>query len=284
MSKVLTEQARKVLRFLGTAGAAYMQGDVQDGSLLRLLARQESEGKRRQMVANASVLAALKHQGLIRETQDGAVRLSTDGRMLLRRVLSGGADPFQEQHQERVTQILLAAGGQDPTVNVTVNLAESPLAWLARRKDGKGQPMLTQDQFDAGERLRADYTFASMMPQMAGGWRTEAGPGRQTGRGNAGPDMSDSVLAARLRVERALEAVGRGLGGVLIDVCCLLKGLETVERERGWPVRSAKIVLGIGLSALAAHYGMGVPGVKKTGRTGRKTLVRLPQEPPRRHP
>lgn len=283
MSKTLTEQARKVLRFLGSAGAAHLFGDVKDGSLLRLESRQETEGKRRQMLAEASVLAALKRQGLIREAQDGTVRLSTDGRMHLRRMLSGDAEAFQAQHQARVTQGVEASDGRAMTAEVTVNLAESPLAWLARRKDGKGQPLLTADQFDAGERLRADYTFASMMPQMAGGWRTEAGPGRNTGRGNAGADMSDSVLAARLRVERALDAVGRGLGGVLIDVCCLLKGLETVERERGWPVRSAKIVLGIGLSALAAHYGMG-PAGKRADRPGRKAVVRLPQEPPRRHP
>ncbi|MBY0559466.1 DUF6456 domain-containing protein [Hyphomicrobium sp.] len=137
------------------------------------------------------------------------------------------------------------------------NLAESPLAWLARRKDKDGQPMLTDAEFDAGEKLRADFWFAQMTPRVTTNWSSFlSGGGGTRGAPDIGPDIRDSVIAAHERVKRALAAVGPDLAGVLIDVCCHLKGLEASEKASGWPQRSGKIILQIALRQLARHYGM----------------------------
>jgi hypothetical protein len=138
--------------------------------------------------------------------------------------------------------------------------AESPLAWLRRRKDRDGAAMISEPQFDAGERLRADFWFAQMTPKVTMSWATQVPAQRRRRSGMAfrsDADVADNVAAARERVRRALSAVGPELSGVLVDVCCHLKGLEEVERAVGWPQRSGKIVLQLALSALARHYGIG---------------------------
>ncbi len=137
------------------------------------------------------------------------------------------------------------------------NLAESPLAWLARRKDKDGRPMLSEAEFDAGEKLRADFWFAQMTPRVTANWsQLLSGGGGSKGAPDIGPDIRDSVIAAHERVKRALTAVGPDLAGVLIDVCCHLKGLEVSEKASGWPQRSGKIILQIALRQLGRHYGM----------------------------
>lgn len=234
--------ARALLRRL--ARAAMMRTDIEG-----ICGKGDGDGRK--------LLAELLVAGLVRE-EGGTIHLSDAGRMHLRRMLSGGDDCFRRQHQERASQPVSPEGkpvGQENAGHVLVDLGESPLAWLASRRDAKGRALLNRGQVEAGERLRQDFTFAGMMPRLAWGWRTERISG---GAGaNAGIDLNDHVLAARLRVETALGAVGPGLSPVLVDICCLLKGLETVERERGWPARSAKVVLGLALTCLDEHYRLG---------------------------
>ncbi|MGN6461126.1 MAG: DUF6456 domain-containing protein [Pseudolabrys sp.] len=132
---------------------------------------------------------------------------------------------------------------------VTINEAESALGWLARRKGRDGRPLIEPVQLLAGERLRADFTRAHLMPRMGADWSMQVRGTRRDGH------ITDVMVAARQRVENALNAVGPEFSGLLLDICCFLKMLADVERERGWPTRSGKVILQLGLDRLARHYG-----------------------------
>jgi hypothetical protein len=163
----------------------------------------------------------------------------------------GAVDPFLGQHLPVAYGDIQTEHGK---ARVAMNAAESPLAWLARRKARDGRALIEPVQLQAGERLRADFTRAQMMPRVTSNWASSVSQDRRAG---GMMTFSDMALAARQRVHHALATVGPEFSGLLLDVCCFLKGLEDVERERGWPSRSAKIVLQLGLDRLARHYGYG---------------------------
>ncbi|RIA55418.1 hypothetical protein BXY53_0483 [Dichotomicrobium thermohalophilum] len=153
-----------------------------------------------------------------------------------------------------------------------VNETESPLGWLRRRKDKSGQPLIDAAQFEAGERLRRDFFHAGLTPRVTASWDGIPGDGASR---RAAPGVSanlrEQTVAAQQRIRRALEAVGPDLGDLLVDVCCHLKGLEETEKAKGWPRRSAKLVLQIALRELARHYGL----LRSAGEAAHDTSRRL---------
>jgi hypothetical protein len=169
--------------------------------------------------------------------------------------LPQGLDPFQAQHAYLRQGTAELDSGR---CAVAINDGESPLAWLARRKGRHGAALIAPHQLLAGERLRADFTRAALMPRTTSNWDVSAARGRG---GAAGMTMTEGAVAARQRVRLALEAAGPEFAGLLLDVCCFLKGIEDVERERIWPRSSAKIVLQLGLDRLARHYGYAAQAV-----------------------
>jgi len=155
---------------------------------------------------------------------------------------------------------------------VTVDESESPLAWLARRRGRDGRALIAPHQFQAGERLRADFTRAQMMPRTTADWSSPMASGRRGPSGGVA-NFTEATMTARQRVNAALEAVGPEFSGLLIDLCCFLKGLEDLERARGWPARSAKVVLQLALDRLARHYGLMAQAHGKAGAPIRTWLA-----------
>jgi hypothetical protein len=184
---------------------------------------------------------------------DGTLQISAAGRAhLARRTFArtgSSVDPFLGQHIGIAHDTVETADGRAALVDVT----ESPLAWLARRKGRDGRALIEPTQLQAGERLRVDVTLAQMLPRITANWTSSVARQRRSDGG--GVTFTEAAIAARQRVDHALAALGPEFTGLMLDVCCFLKGLEDVERERRWPPRSAKVVLQLGLDRLARHYG-----------------------------
>ncbi|MFT4025878.1 MAG: DUF6456 domain-containing protein [Novosphingobium sp.] len=129
--------------------------------------------------------------------------------------------------------------------SVTVNLAESPLTWLHARGH------LSDRQFAAGERLRADWERAQLAPSVTMRWDAV----RITGSGgDRGLNPTERQIAAKQRFDGAIGAAGSGLADVLWRVVCAGETLPDAERALAWPARSGKLVLGLALDRVAEFY------------------------------
>lgn len=131
--------------------------------------------------------------------------------------------------------------------SVTVNLAESPLSWLAAR--GR----ISERQLIAGEALRADYERAGLAGSVTMRWDVVPRGGARGGGGGRG-DPTLAQIDAKRRFDAAIASVGAGLADVLWRVVCAGEGLAEAERALGWPARAGKLVLGFALDRLADHY------------------------------
>ena len=161
-------------------------------------------------------------------------------------------DRFRRQHLNLAKQQIATEHGH---AKVTIDEAESPLAWLARRRGRDGRPLIAPEQFQAGERLRADFTRAHLMPRTTSNWASPIASGRRGAGGDRSAAFTETMIAARQHVHQELDAAGPEFAGLLIDICCFLKGPDDIERDRAWPARSAKVVLLLALDRLARHYG-----------------------------
>ena len=171
------------------------------------------------------------------------------------RRLSAGIDPYREQHFALGTRYI--RDDQKANTRHLVNEAETPLGWLRRRKGTDGKPLISQVEYDSGERLREDFTRAQLTPSLTVNWSAVEDRTHKQAGGSAGPaNIYDAALAAKKRFDAAIGAVGPGLGDLLIETCCHLNGLERSEQAFGWPRRSGKVVLQIALDRLARHYGL----------------------------
>ena len=152
-------------------------------------------------------------------------------------------DAFAAQHRTTTTN----------SDGIEFNLRESPLARLAAGIGGEAA-YLERHQIEAGERVRRLVERAHLQPRLTMSY--SAAHTARAGQQQAAGVISDLAADALRSLNDLYRILPRDCAGVVLDVCGLLKGLQEVEHERGWPRRSAKLILRIGLDHLAQHYGL----------------------------
>ena len=186
------------------------------------------------LTVSDAVIRRLVEARLIEKSAGGQLRLTA----------AGEARSMRRDHAQglRVERIRMCADG-GALRSETVNLAESPLGWLAARGH------VTERQRVAGERLRADWTLAGLAPRVTMRWDMMP---RVPGGGD--DDPATAQIAAKRRFDAAIAHLGPGLGDIAWRVLCNGDGLSDAEAVMGWPKRSAKLVLGLALDRLTSFY------------------------------
>lgn len=186
-----------------------------------------------------SEVKALASQGAVSLTGDTCQR-NTETLPWLRRQMSETASPA-DQHRT------LMPGPNDTTRNI----AESPFLRLSQ---AAGPKFLAPHQIEAGERVCVWAGRAQLRQRVT----MLYDPGHTGGGKTRSPvsGVADMALEARRSLAELYRDLPRDCAEVIIDVCVFEKGLQTIESERGWPRRSAKLVLRIGLEHLAQNLGL----------------------------
>jgi hypothetical protein len=265
MSAEITDQApvnreaRRILRRLCEIGAVLaVSSEMEKAAVLKGTIRIAVIDRR---IAQAFALKdwiAVKTQGRV-----ATYEITSAGRAALKRMLSDdqgdratgfseSQSPFGDQHRVWGDRAVVDKGASAPR-RMRFNLAESPLAVLARRKEKDGNPFLNPDLVVAAERLREDFELAQMGPRVAQNWDRFLTAGDR-GNFSGGAGTGEGPARARNRVAAALRDLGPGLGDMVLRCCCFLEGLEVAEKRMGWSARSGKIVLRIALMRLKRHY------------------------------
>ncbi len=255
-AKALEQEAARIFRRLAEANSylarlgGYLNPQDDYGVFVS-----RNRHKKPVLKLKTGMFAGFKTNDWIDESSDGHWQLSPQGQAWLRRRMAVN-DPYRAQHQIIGSKNI--KNEHNILRKLTVNLGESPLGWLLHRKGIDGKALLSQAQYEAGERLRCDFEKAQMSPRITSDITIPmiSSSGKRSGDAGNGVALQEASMAAKQRFFKALDAVGADLSDVLIEVCCHLKGMDEAEKQLRLPQRSGKIVLQIALTRLGQHYGL----------------------------
>nr|WP_311200223.1 DUF6456 domain-containing protein [Leisingera sp. M658] len=250
------QEAASVLTLLSRGGAVLAAAE---GMEMAVVVREGAESDGQKVAVSRPLAGALALTGWIscaRRSRISRYAITPSGRSALNRIIADQENRARARLEggfaEAQTPFLApedngkSSYGRKPRYGGS----ETPLEMLARLSDKDGNSFLTPGMISAGKRLREDFELA----QISGHLMQEKlyfTNGSQALRSSS----QEAGAAARKRMTEALQTLGMGLSDIALRCCCHLEGLETAERNLGWPARSGKVVLRIALQHLADYYG-----------------------------
>ena len=167
----------------------------------------------------------------------------------VRRLKAGDNHAGQHRNMEE-REIYIESGVKR---SASVNAGMSAFDRLCRRKDSRGEALLSAAQQEAGHRFIRDYALAGH-GHIATQNYMSTGEDRSAYSGGA-EDAHIRRLDAGQRFETAKAAMGEGLDKAVLSICCRDHRLEQIERAEKWASGTGLTLLKMGLTLLVKHYG-----------------------------
>lgn len=199
----------------------------------------------------ANEVRALEADGALAPFEDGAFVLSEAGLARVAREAAAPGEAFVAQHHAVIARDVIDEDGAFRKARGVD--AEVTMRRLAALRGPKGEPWLSQTELLAASKLRADWSVGEVGLVRGSDWMA-APMGTTRGPGNAQEAAMARRCDARRRLADALAKLAKPLRRVVERVCLYEEGLEALERSEGWPARSAKLALKLGLAQLAADF------------------------------
>lgn len=198
---------------------------------------------------SAAEVRALESEGVLSAAGADAFVLSQAGRARMRREAAPDAEQFLAQHAPIIDRAIMDGAGEKTVRGFD---SASALRRLAALRDARGGAWLNARELAAANALHADWARAQAGLVRGSDWR--APPKGASARGGAG---HDAAMAARCDSKRAFEdklaKLAAPLRRAVERVVLYEDGIEALERGEGWPARSGKLALKLGLAQLAMH-------------------------------
>lgn len=210
-----------------------------------------NDRRRRPVVRlSADEVRSLQAEGVLQDAGADGFVLTAAGGSRVRRDAAAPGEAFAAQHAPIVTRTVMHEDGARQARGYERNAS---LKRIAALRDAHGAPWLSSVELAAAAQLRGDWELGQAGLVRGSDWSAPPQGSTARGPGNAREGAMAAQVDARRRVAEALEALAAPLRRVVERVCLHEEGLEALERAEGWPARTGKIALKLGLAQLAAR-------------------------------